>query len=73
MGLFLLLLIDGVLVSLAFFFTHVILTIISSIASLGMGIFVIVALVKQHDSSMSCSLKAITSSHLSHLLNCAHL
>jgi ABC-type multidrug transport system fused ATPase/permease subunit len=60
MGLFLLLLIDGVLVSLGFFFTHVILTIISTIASLGMGIFVIVALVKQHDSSMSGSLKAIT-------------
>jgi len=60
MGLFLLLLIDGVLVSLGFFFTPVILTIISSIASLGMGIFVIVALVRQHDSSMSGSLKAIT-------------
>ena len=60
LGLFLLLLIGGVLVSLGFFFTHVILTIISSIASLGMGIFVIVALVKQHDSSMSGSLKAIT-------------
>jgi hypothetical protein len=60
MGLFLLLLLDGVLVSLGFFFTHVILTIISSIASLSMGIFVIVALVKQHDSNIGGSLKAIT-------------
>ncbi len=58
--LFGLLLLDGVLVSLGFFFTHVVLTIISTVASLVMGIFVIVALVKQHDSSMSSSLKAIT-------------
>jgi hypothetical protein len=60
MGLFMLLLLDGVLVSLGFFFTHVVLTIISTIASLCMGIFVIVALVKQHDSRMSGSLKALT-------------
>ena len=60
MGLFLLLLLDGVLVSLGFFFTHVILTLVSSIASLGMGIFVIVALVKQHDSHIGGPLKAIT-------------
>ncbi len=58
--LFGLLILDGVLVSLGFFFTHVVLTIISTIASMVMGIFVIVALVKQHDSSMSGSLKAIT-------------
>jgi ABC-type iron transport system FetAB permease component len=38
----------------------VVLTIISTVASLVMGIFVIVALVKQHDSSMSSSLKVIT-------------
>ena len=49
MGLFVLLLLDGVLVSLGFFFTHVILTIIGSITILCMGIFVIVALVKQHE------------------------
>jgi ABC-type multidrug transport system fused ATPase/permease subunit len=60
MGLFLLLLLDGVLVSLGFFFTHVILTLVSSIASIGMGIFVIVALVKQHDSHIGGPLKAIT-------------
>jgi hypothetical protein len=60
MGLFLLLLIEGALVSLGFFYTHVILTIISSITGLGMGIFVIIALVKQHDSDIGGSLKAIT-------------
>ena len=60
MGLFLLLLIDGVLVCLGFFFTHVMLTIISSIAGLCLGILVIVALVKQHDSDIDRSLKAIT-------------
>jgi hypothetical protein len=60
MGLFMLLLLDGVLASLGFFFTHVVLTIISTIASLGMGILIIVALVKQHDSRMSGSLKALT-------------
>jgi len=59
-GLFLLLVLDGVLVSLGFFFTHVILTLISSIFSLCMGIFVIVALVKQHDSNIGGPLKAIT-------------
>lgn len=60
MGLFLLLLLEGIMVSLGFFVTHVSLTIISSIAGLYMGIFAIVALVKQHDSNIGASLKAIT-------------
>lgn len=60
MGLFILLLLEGVLVSMGFFFSHVALTIISSASGLGMGIFVIVALVKQHDSNLGASLKAIT-------------
>jgi hypothetical protein len=60
MGLFLLLLLEGVMVSLGFFVTHVSLTIISSVAGLCMGIFVIVALVKQYDSNIGASLKAIT-------------
>ena len=60
MGLFVVLLIDGVLVCLGFLFPHVMLTIISSIAGLCLGIFVIVALVKQHDSNIGRSLKAIT-------------
>ena len=60
MILFVLLLLGGVLVALGFLVTHVALTIASTIASFGMGIFVIIALVKQHDSRMSGSLKAIT-------------
>ncbi len=60
MGLFALLLIDGILVSLGFFFTHVMLTIIGSIIILAMGILVIVALVKQHNSTLDGSLRAIT-------------
>jgi len=59
-GLFVLMLLQGVLVSLGFFLTHVALTIISSITILCMGIFVIVALVKQYESNMSGSLRAIT-------------
>ena len=60
MGLFALLLLDGILVSLGFFFADVIVTIISSFTILGMGILVIVALIKQHDSTLGGSLKAIT-------------
>ena len=60
MGLFVLLLLDGALVSLGFFFTHVMLTISGSITILCMGIFVIVALVKQQNSNIGGSLKAIT-------------
>lgn len=59
-GLFVLLLMDGALVSLGFFFTHVILTIIGSITILCMGIFVIVALVKQQNSNLDGSLRVIT-------------
>jgi hypothetical protein len=60
MGLFVLLLLDGALVSLGFFFTHVSLTIIGSITILCMGIFVIVALVKQQNSNLGGSLRVIT-------------
>jgi VIT1/CCC1 family predicted Fe2+/Mn2+ transporter len=60
LGLFILLLLDGAIVSLGFFFTHVSLTIIGSITILCMGIFVIVALVKQQNSNIGGSLKAIT-------------
>ena len=60
MGLFALLLLDGILVGLGFFFTHVMVTVISSFTILGMGILVIVALIKQHNSTLGGSLKAIT-------------
>ena len=59
-GLFVLMLADGALVSLGFFFTHVMLTIMGSITLLCMGIFVIVALVKQQNSSLDGSLRSIT-------------
>lgn len=60
MGLFALLLLDGILAGMGFFFTHVMLTIIGSITILGTGILVIVALVKQHNSALGGSLRAIT-------------
>lgn len=64
MVLFCLLLTDGVLVGSGFVFNHVILTIVSSVVGLCLGIFVIIALVKQHDSSMAGSIKALTWSSL---------
>ncbi len=60
MILFGLLLVDGLLVALKFFFSHVSLTVSGSVASICMGIFVIVALVKQHDSDMIRSLRILT-------------
>lgn len=70
MGLFVLLLLDAALVSLDFFFTHVMLTIMGSIAILCMGILVIVALVKQQNSNLGGSLRAITWTTLGFL--CIH-
>jgi hypothetical protein len=60
MILFMLLLIDGVLVAVGFLFTHVALTILSAVAGICMGIFVIIALVKQHNSDLPASLQTIT-------------
>jgi hypothetical protein len=59
MVLFCLLLLDGVLATCGFVFTHVSVTILSSITCIFMGIFVIIALVKQHNSAMPNALKAI--------------
>jgi uncharacterized membrane protein HdeD (DUF308 family) len=58
--LFGLLVLDGVLATAGYLFTHVIVTILSSVAGICMGIFVIIALVKQHNSNMSNALRAIT-------------
>ena len=58
--LFGLLVLDGVLATSGFLFTHVIVTILSSVAGICMGIFVITALVKQHNSDISKALRAIT-------------
>ena len=60
MILFALLLIDGVLVTSEFFISHVVPTILSSVASLCIGIFVIIALVRQHNSDLPGSLRTIT-------------
>ena len=58
--LFGLLVLDGLLATSGFFFTHVIATILSSVAGICMGIFVIIALVKQYNSHISNALRAIT-------------
>jgi hypothetical protein len=60
MILFGLLLVEGLLASVSFSFSHVFLTLLGSVASICMGIFVIIALVKQHDSDMRRSLRTLT-------------
>ena len=60
MILFGLLLFDGSLASLSFFFSHVFLTLAGSVVSIAMGIFVIIALVKQHDSDMMSAVRTLT-------------
>ncbi|CAB1064536.1 hypothetical protein D1BOALGB6SA_9332 [Olavius sp. associated proteobacterium Delta 1] len=60
MILFALLLIDGTLVTSEFFISHVVPTLLSSVASLCIGIFVIIALVRQHNSDLPGSLRTIT-------------
>ena len=58
--LFGLLVLYGMLVTAGFLFNHVFVTILSSVVGICMGIFVIIALVKQHNSDMSNALRAIT-------------
>ena len=58
--LFGLLVLDGVLATSGFFFTHVIVTMLSGVAGICMGIFLIIALVKQHNSDMANALRTIT-------------
>jgi len=58
--LFGLLVLNGVLATSGFLFTHVIVTILSSVAGICMGIFMIIALVKQHTSDISSALRAMT-------------
>ncbi len=60
MILFILLLFDGVLAISAFFFSHVTVTLLSSVTAICLGIFVIIALVKQHNSDMPDALRTIT-------------
>jgi hypothetical protein len=58
--LYALLLLDGLIIASSFVYTHMVLTLLSTTCSLLMGICVIVALVKQHESNLKRSLKAIT-------------
>jgi hypothetical protein len=58
--LFGLLVLYGGLTSSGFLFNHVVVTFLSAIAGICMGIFVIIALVKQHNTDMSNALRAIT-------------
>jgi len=60
MILFVLLLFDGVLAATGFFFTHIVPTLLSAVTGICMGIFVIIALVKQHNSDMPASLRTVT-------------
>ncbi len=65
--LFGLLLFDGLLAALEFFITHVVPTLLSSITGLCLGIFVIIALVRQHNSDMSGSLRTVTWTSLGYI------
>ena len=58
--LFGLLLLYGGLAASGFLFNHVILAFLNSVAGVGMGIFVIIALVRQHNTDMSNASKTIT-------------
>jgi hypothetical protein len=67
MVLFGLLLFDGLLAILEFFITHVVPTLLSSVTGLCMGIFVIIALAKQHNSDMPGSLRTVTWTSLGYI------
>lgn len=67
MAVFGLLLFDGLLATLGFFTSHVVSTLLSSITGLCMGIFVIIALVKQHNSDMPGSLRTVTWTSLGYI------
>ncbi len=58
--LFALILLDGLVIILNAYFQQTVLTLLSTTASMGAGICVIVALVKQHDSDIQKALRIIT-------------
>jgi hypothetical protein len=58
--LFLFLILDGLIVTAGFMFTHVSLTLLGSAVTMLLGIFVVVALVKQHESNLKRPLRSIT-------------
>jgi hypothetical protein len=63
--LFSLLVVYGGLTSSGFFFNSVIVTFLSAVAAICLGIFVIIALVKQHNTDMSNTLRIVTWASLS--------
>lgn len=60
MIMFALILFEGALASVEFFITHVVPSVLSSLTGLCIGICVILALVKQHNSNLPGSLRAMT-------------
>lgn len=58
--LFLFLILDGLIVTAGFMFTHVALTLLGSAVTMLLGIFVVVALVKQHESNLKRTLRSLT-------------
>ena len=59
-ALFVLLVVESVYVILSFFYAHVALSLLNTALSMLMGICVIVALVKQHESNLKQSLRTLT-------------
>lgn len=59
-ALFVLLVINSVYIALSFFYTHVALSLLSTALSMLMGICVVIALVKQHESNLKQSLRTMT-------------
>jgi cation transport ATPase len=60
LALFALLVVNSVVIAFSFFYTHVGLSLLSTIASMLMGICAVVALVKQHESNLKQSLRTMT-------------
>jgi hypothetical protein len=60
LALFALLVVDSLFIACSFFYTHVALFLLGTAASMLLGICVIVALVKQHESNLKQSLRNIT-------------
>ena len=60
LALFVLLVVDGVYIAFSFYYTHVALSLLSTAVSMLMGICVVVALVKQHESDLKQSLRTMT-------------
>lgn len=59
-ALFVLLVVNSVFIAFSFFYTHVALSLLSTAVSMLMGICVVVALVKQHESNLKQSLRTLT-------------